>query len=139
VKQALAKLGRDYTQKEMAIIAISANDPAGYPEDAPDRLKAMAEEEGFNFPFLFDESQEIAKAFTALATPDIFIFNQDKKLVYRGQFDDSRPNSGTEATGKDVREAIDALLLGQELTARQKPAIGCSIKWKPGATPDYAA
>lgn len=130
VKKALAQLGKDYEDKDAALVAISANDPAANAADAPDKLKEMAEEEGFTFPFLFDESQSTARAYTAVATPDVFIFDSGQKLVYRGQFDDTRPNGDKEATGADVRAALDALLAGQPVSADQKPAIGCSIKWK---------
>ena len=138
VKKSLAQLGRDYADKDVAIVTISSNDPAAYPDDAPESLKEMAQEAGFNFPLLFDESQKTAQSFTAIATPDIFIFDSNRKLVYRGQFDDTRPNSGGEATGKDVREAIDRVLSGKSVSTRQKPAIGCSIKWIPGNAPAYA-
>jgi peroxiredoxin len=130
VKKALADLGRDYQGKDVAIVAISANDPASHPDDAPEKLKEMAAEEGFTFPFLFDETQQTARAYTAVATPDMFIFDGAQKLVYRGQFDDTRPNGGKEATGADVRAALDAILAGKPVPADQKPAIGCSIKWK---------
>ena len=130
VKTALASLGKDYEDKEVAIVAISANDASKYPDDAPEKLAEMAAEEGFTFPFLYDESQATAKAYTAVATPDIFIFDKDQKLVYRGQFDDTRPGSGKEATGADVRAALDALIEGRPVSQEQKPAIGCGIKWK---------
>lgn len=130
VKKALAQLGKDYKDKDVSLVAISANDPTANAADAPDKLKEMAQEEGFTFPFLFDESQSTARAYTAVATPDVFIFDSGQKLVYRGQFDDTRPNSGEVSDGKDVRAALDALLAGQPVSADQKPAIGCSIKWK---------
>ncbi len=138
VKKSLAQLGHDYADKDVVLVTISSNDPAAYPDDVPESLKEMAQEEGFNFPLLFDESQKTAQSFTAIATPDIFVFDSNRKLVYRGQFDDTRPNSGGEATGKDVREAIDRVLSGKPVSTHQKPAIGCSIKWKPGNTPAYA-
>ena len=137
VKKELARLGKDYQGKGLAIVAISANDPAGYPEDAPGKLKEMAVTEGFTFPLLFDETQAVAKAYTAVATPDFLLFDSARKLVYRGQFDDSRPKSGIPVTGKDVRAAIDAVLEGRPVSQNQKPSVGCSIKWKPGQTPDY--
>ncbi len=129
VKGALATLGKDYSGKSVAIVAISANDPNAYPEDAPESLAEMAKEEGFNFPFLFDESQSAAKAYTAVATPDTFIFDQDRKLVYRGQLDSTRPD-GPPATAEDAREVIDNLLTSKPISPIQKPAVGCSIKWK---------
>ena len=130
VKTALAKLGKDYSAQDVAVVAISSNDPAAYAADAPESLAQMAKEEGFTFPFLFDETQKVAKAYTAAATPDTFIFDRDRKLVYRGQFDDTRPGGAEQATGRDVRAAIDALLSGQPVSSEQKPAVGCSIKWK---------
>lgn len=137
IKKELAQLGRDYEGKGLAIVAISANDPAGYPEDAPEKLKAMAVEEGFTFPFLFDGTQAVARAYTAVATPDFFLFDKDRRLVYRGQFDDSRPRSGIPVTGKDVRAAIDAVLEDRPVSSEQRPSVGCSIKWKAGQTPQY--
>lgn len=130
VQNELAKIGRDYTEK-IGIVAISSNDIESYPEDAPDSLKEQAEELGFSFPYLYDGTQEVAKAFTAVCTPDLFLFDGGGKLVYRGQLDDSRPNSNIPVTGKDVRAAIDALLSGQPVSGDQKPGIGCGIKWKP--------
>jgi peroxiredoxin len=137
VKAGVAQLARDYKDKDLAIVAISANDPKGYPEDAPEKLKEMAIEAGFAFPLLFDETQAVARKYTAVATPDFFLFDQERKLVYRGQFDDSRPKSGIPVTGKDVRAAIDAVLSGQPVSKDQRPAVGCSIKWKSGQTPNY--
>ncbi|MGH7198937.1 MAG: thioredoxin family protein [Candidatus Omnitrophota bacterium] len=137
VKKALAQLGKDYRDKDAAIVAISANDPEKVPQDAPESLAAMAKEEGFAFPFLFDGPQKTAQAYTAVATPDVYIFDGDRKLVYRGQFDDSRPFGFGKATGKDVREALDAVLEGRRVSSDQKPAVGCSIKWKPGNEPAY--
>ena len=135
----LAKIGRDY-QDKIGMVAISSNDIQAYPEDAPDSLKQQAEEVGFNFPYLYDETQEVAKSFSAACTPDLFLFAQqrtgsfdkDSKLVYRGQLDGSRPDSGIPVTGKDLRAALDALLSGQPVSPDQKPSIGCSIKWKQG-------
>lgn len=138
VQHELAKLGKDYANKSVAFVAISSNDAEKYPLDAPDKLKEMALELGFNFPFLYDESQEVAKAFTAACTPDIFVFDQHRKLVYRGQLDDSRPNNGKPVTGKDLRAAIDAVLAGKPVNPDQKPSAGCNIKWKPGNAPAYA-
>lgn len=138
VQHELAKLGKDYADKSVAFVAISSNDAEKYPLDAPDKLKEMALELGFTFPFLYDESQEVAKAFTAACTPDIFVFDQHRKLVYRGQLDDSRPNNGKPVTGKDLRAAIDAVLAGKPVNPDQKPSAGCNIKWKPGNAPAYA-
>ena len=132
VKTGLAQLGRDHAQANVAIVAISANDPAAYPDDSPEQLKQLALEAGFNFAVLFDETQEVAKAYGARYTPDFYLFDAERKLVYHGQFDDSRPGNNTPVTGKDVRAAIDAVLAGQPVPADQKPSFGCSIKWKPG-------
>lgn len=137
VQEELAKLGRDYKDTDLGIVAISANDAANYPDDAPESLKAMATELGFTFPFCYDESQETAKAYTAACTPDFFLFDGDRKLVYRGQLDDSRPQNGLPVTGKDLRAAIDAVLAGQPPSEDQKPSLGCNIKWKPGNEPAY--
>jgi peroxiredoxin len=137
VKSGLSQLARDYAGRDVAFVAISSNDPAAYPQDAPESLKALAEEEGFPFPLLFDESQQTGKDFTAVATPDFFIFDAGRRLAYRGQFDESRPGSPVPVTGGDVRRALDALLLGQPVPSGQKPAVGCSIKWKQGNQPAY--
>ena len=135
VKKGITQLARDYAAKSVAIVGISSNDPAAYPQDAPASLKEMAIEEKFSFPLLFDETQEVAKAYTALCTPDPFLFDESRRLVYRGQLDDSRPGSGRSVTGKDLREAIDAVLTGRPVSGDQKPAVGCSIKWKRGNEP----
>ena len=137
IKKELSRLGKDYAAKDIAIVAISANDAQTHPDDAPDQLKAMAKEEGFTFPFLYDESQEVAKAYTAACTPDIFLFNKNRELVYRGQLDESRPGNSKPVTGKDLRAAIDAVLADKPVNANQVPSIGCNIKWKPGNEPSY--
>ena len=137
VQEELTKLNRDYTNKSIGIVAISANDPGAYPEDAPESLKEQAQELGFTFPYCFDETQSIAKAYTAACTPDFFLFDNERGLVYRGQFDDSRPGNNVPITGKDLREAIDALLNDSPVSSDQKPSMGCSIKWKEGNQPDY--
>ena len=129
VQVELAKIGREYEGKA-GIAAISSNEAETYPEDAPGSLKEQAEELGFNFPYLYDESQDAARAFSAVCTPDLFLFDSEGKLVYRGQLDDSRPDSAIPVTGKDLRAALDALLSGQKVSEDQKPSVGCSIKWK---------
>lgn len=129
----LAALGRDYAAKSLGIVAISSNDATAFPEDAPASLKQQSAEFGFNFPYLYDELQEVAHEFGAACTPDFYLFDGEFKLVYRGQFDDSRPGNGVPVTGKDLRAAIDALLAGQPIDAEQKPSIGCTIKWKRAA------
>ncbi|GAB4300808.1 MAG: thioredoxin family protein [Oscillatoriaceae cyanobacterium] len=135
VKAQLAKIGQDYAQKDIGIVAISANDAANYPQDAPEKLREMAVTEGFLFPLCYDESQETAKAYTAACTPDFFLFDAEFALVYRGQLDDSRPNNNKPVTGADLRAAIDAILAGKPVNPDQKPSIGCNIKWKPGNEP----
>lgn len=137
IQTQLAKLGHDYVDKGLGIVAISANDVANYPDDSPANLKKMAQELEFNFPVCYDESQAIAKAYTAACTPDFFLFNGDYELVYRGQLDDSRPGNDIPVTGKDLRTAIDAILGGNPLRIEQKPSIGCNIKWKAGNEPHY--
>lgn len=133
----LARLGKDYINRNVAIVGISANDANKYPDDAPEQLKAMAQELGNTFPICYDESQETAKAYTAACTPDFFLFDAQQMLVYRGQLDDSRPSNGKPVTGADLRAAIDALLAGQPVKPDQQPSIGCNIKWKPGNEPSY--
>lgn len=130
VQSQLAKIGKDYQNSNLGIVAISANDPEAYPEDAPESLGEQAKEQGFVFPYCFDETQEVAKAYHAMCTPDLFLFNSQRKLVYRGQLDDSRPSLSNPVTGKDLRAAIDAVLNNQPVSAEQKPSMGCGIKWK---------
>jgi peroxiredoxin len=130
VEQQLAKIGRDYRDTGLGIIGISSNDPVNYPDDAPPRLKEMAERLGFIFPLCFDETQDVAKAYRAACTPDFYLFDRDRKLVYRGQLDDSRPGSSKPVTGSDLRAAIDAALAGKPVDLNQRASIGCSIKWK---------
>jgi peroxiredoxin len=138
VRAELARLGRDFADSELAIVAISANDPDEYPEDAPEGLAEDAREVGYAFPYLFDETQEVAKAYTAACTPDLFLFDADRALVYRGQLDDSRPSNGLPVTGKDLRAAIDAVLSGGPVSQDQRASIGCGIKWRAGNEPAYA-
>ena len=137
VQEELVKLGRDYQEKNVGIVAISSNDVKNYPQDSPPRLKEMAEELGLTFPYCYDESQQVAKAFTAACTPDFFLFDGERKLVYRGQLDDSRPGNGKPVTGLDLRRALDAVLEGKPVPVVQKPSAGCNIKWKTGNEPDY--
>lgn len=133
----LARLGQDYKDSPLSIVAISSNDISTHPDDAPERLAQMAEERGFEFPICFDETQAIAKAFRAACTPDFFLFDENRRLVYRGQLDDSRPGNGKPVTGSDLRAAIEALLEGDSVPSDQKPSVGCNIKWKEGSEPDY--
>ncbi|MBW4562184.1 MAG: thioredoxin family protein [Mojavia pulchra JT2-VF2] len=137
IKEQLALLGKDYFNSDLGIVAISANDVKNYPDDAPELLKEMATELGLQFPLCYDETQETAKAYTAACTPDFFVFNGARKLVYRGQLDDSRPSNGKPVTGADLRAAIEAVLAGKPVQDEQKPSIGCNIKWKPGNEPSY--
>ncbi|OLP16140.1 thioredoxin family protein [Leptolyngbya sp. 'hensonii'] len=137
IQTELAQLGQDYSNQDLGIVAISANNAEKYPDDAPGSLKAMAIELGFNFPFCYDQSQETAKAYSAACTPDFFLFDRAFKLAYRGQLDDSRPSNEIPVTGKDLRAAIGAVLADQPLASEQKPSIGCNIKWKPGNEPIY--
>ncbi|APS00862.1 thioredoxin family protein [Pajaroellobacter abortibovis] len=130
IQDELACLGRDYQHSSCSIVAISSNDASIYPEDSPSSLKEMAEELQFVFPLCYDETQEVAKAYQAACTPDFFLFDDQRKLVYRGQLDDSRPNSSQLPTGKDLRAAIEAMLAGRSVPELQKPSIGCNIKWK---------
>ena len=135
IQAGLADFGRTCRSKGVPMVAISSNDVASYPDDAPDAMAREAANAGFIFPYLYDESQAVAKAFDARCTPDLFIFDRDGKLAYRGQFDDARPGNQLPVTGRDARSAIDALLAGQQPAAEQKASIGCNIKWKPGNEP----
>lgn len=124
------KVARDYMSIGISFVAISSNDVANYPEDAPDLMKLTALEQGYPFPYLYDETQEVARAYDAACTPDIYLFDKDLLLVYRGQLDDSRPGNGIPVTGKDLRDALDNLLAGKDISRDQKPSLGCNIKWK---------
>ena len=137
IKEGLAALGRDFAGKDLGIAAISANDAANYPDDSPAGLKEFSGEMKFNFPLLHDETQKIAHAYSAACTPDFFLFDAGRRLVYRGQMDDSRPGNGKPVTGRDLRAAMDAVLSGRPVPADQKASIGCNIKWKKGNEPDY--
>ena len=144
IKDGLSSLDKDYRGKDIAIVAISANDAANYPDDAPGSLKEFVKEQRYSFPFLYDETQEVAKKYTAACTPDFFLYEnavgatgQSPLLVYRGQMDDSRPGNGKPVTAKDLRAAIDALLAGKPVSKEQKASIGCNIKWKKGNEPSY--
>ena len=130
VNSELGRLGRDYGGRGIGIVAISSNDAETHPDDAPPGLRRQAEEQGFQFPYLFDESQEVARAYHAACTPDFFLFDAGKKLVYRGQFDGSRPGNGVAVDGRDLRAAMDQVLAGKPVPAEQQPSVGCNIKWK---------
>jgi peroxiredoxin len=137
VRAELARLGREYTPRGVAMAAINANDMASHPEDGPGAMAVEAVEAGYSFPYLFDEQQVVARAYCAACTPDFFLFDRSRRLVYRGQLDDSRPGNGIPVTGKDLRAGLDALLAGKTPAPDQKPSLGCNIKWKPGQSPDY--
>jgi len=137
VQAELARLGRDYGARGVGVVAICANDAATHPDDGTDGMKAMAAEQGFTFPVCRDESQATAKAYAAACTPDFFLFDGARRLVYRGQLDASRPG-GDAPTGADLRAALDAVLAGQPVGPAQTPSLGCNIKWKPGGEPAYA-
>jgi len=139
VEGELARIGAEYRPKGVGIIGISSNDADKYPDDAPASLKEWAGILKFNFPIAHDASQEAAKAYRAACTPEFYLFNAQRKLIYRGQLDDSRPKNTEPITGKDLRQALEAGLKGQPLSPDQKPGIGCNIKWKPGREPDYFA
>jgi len=137
VKHELAKLGRDYRESDLAIVAISSNHVPQYPDDSPASLREMAAELALDYPILYDESQEVAKAYQAACTPDFFLFDESRRLVYRGQLDSSRPKTEIPVTGADLRTAIDAVLSGSPVAGLQRPSLGCNIKWRPGNEPTY--
>jgi peroxiredoxin len=137
IRSALAQLARDYQPRGVAMVGINSNDASKYPADNPENMAAEVKAAGYTFPYLYDETQEVAKAYRAACTPDIFLFDKNQRLAYRGQLDDSRPGNGIPVTGKDLRAALDAMLAGRPASANQKPSIGCNIKWKPGNEPDY--
>jgi peroxiredoxin len=130
LQEGLAKLGRDYAGQAIQIVAIGSNDATAYPDDSPASLKQQAESLGFTFPYLYDETQEVARAYHVACTPDFFLFDKAHRLVYRGQFDASRPGNGVPVTGEDLRRAIDAVLQGKTVPAEQRPSLGCNIKWR---------
>jgi peroxiredoxin len=137
VRDELARLGRDYGGRGASIVAISSNDAQAYPDDAPPAMKREKETAGYTFPYLFDGTQEVAAAYKAACTPDFFLFDGDRELVYRGQLDDSRPGNDVPVTGADLRAALDAVLDGRDVPQEQKPSLGCNIKWKPGNEPSW--
>ena len=137
IRAGLAAFGRDYQAKGLGIVAINSNDVANYPDDSPAKMAEEARAAGYTFPYLFDDSQAVAKAYGAACTPDFFLFDAERRLVYRGQFDDSRPGSGIAVTGRDLRAACDTLLVGKTPSPEQRPSIGCNIKWKSGNAPSY--
>ena len=137
IRPGLAQLARDYLPRGAAIAGINSNDVANYPADSPAKMKDEVKSAGYIFPYLYDETQAVAKAYRAACTPDIYLFDKNQKLVYRGQFDDSRPGNGIPVTGRDLRAALDAVQAGRPVSPNQKASIGCNIKWKSGNEPDY--
>ena len=137
IRAGLAQLARYYLPRDVGMVGINSNDVANYPEDSPANMAKEVKAAGYIFPYLYDETQAVAKAYRAACTPDIFLFDRGRKLVYRGQFDDSRPGNGVPVTGKDLRAALDAVLAGKPTSTFQAPSIGCNIKWKAGNEPDY--
>lgn len=135
----IIEVANEYADRGFQVIAISSNDVETHPEDGPEQMKELAKKEDYPFPYLYDETQEVALSYTAACTPDLFLFNEERELVYRGQFDDSRPGNDKELTGSDLRNALDKLLAGEEIPTDQKPSTGCNIKWKSGNEPEYAA
>ena len=138
ILKVMVKLVKEYEKKAVAVVGISSNDVENFPEDRPDMMAKIAKGMGFTFPYLYDETQEIAKAYHAACTPDFFLFDKKRKLVYRGQMDDSRPGNNVPVTGADLRAALDAVLAGKKVNNEQKPSMGCNIKWKHGNVPNYA-
>lgn len=137
VREELARIGRDYSDRDVAIYAINSNDVTTHPGDSPEKMKEEAAEWGYVFPYLYDESQDVAKAYRAACTPDFYLFDADRRLVYRGQLDDSRPSNSAPVDGRDLRAALEAVLSGEPVADAQKASIGCNIKWRPGNAPDY--
>lgn len=137
LREAIAAFAKEYQEKGLAVVGISSNDVETHPDDSPERMVEEARKVGYTFPYLYDESQEVAKAYRAACTPDFFLYDGDRKLVYRGRFDASTPGNDVPVTGADLRAAVDATLAGGPVGAEQKPSMGCNIKWKPGNEPDY--
>ncbi len=137
VAAGLAQLAADYQPRGVAVVGINANDVDSYPEDSPAKMAEEVKRRGYTFPYIYDATQEVAKAYSAACTPDFFLFDRDRALVYRGQMDAARPGNNVPVTGEDLRAALDAVLAGQPVSAQQRASLGCNIKWKPGNEPDY--
>lgn len=137
VMDELIRIGNEYKLRGIGFVAISANDVSTHPDDSPEKMKALADEKSFPFPYLYDETQDVAKAYTAACTPDFSVFDADDKCVYRGQLDDSRPGNDKPVNGKDLREVLDKLIAGESISTQQIPSLGCNIKWKAGNEPNY--
>ena len=138
VREGLVKLAKAYQDRGVSVVAICSNSIETHPDDGPEKMAETAKEFGFTFPYLYDETQTVAKAYRAACTPDFFVYDRDHVLAYRGQLDDSRPDNGKPVTGADLRAALDAVLAGEPARTDQTPSAGCNIKWKPGNEPDYA-
>ncbi|MGH9446294.1 MAG: thioredoxin family protein [Terriglobia bacterium] len=139
IRSQFAKLAQEYQERGVGIVGINANDAGSYPDDRPEAMAEEIKRVGYTFPYLYDESQEVARAYRAACTPDFYLFDRKRELVYRGQFDESRPNNGQPVTGADLKAAIDSVLEGRPVSANQKPSLGCNIKWKAGNAPEYYA
>jgi peroxiredoxin len=137
VEAGMVRMASDFQARGVAVVAISSNDAEAYPDDGPEKMKETAQRAAYTFPYLFDESQLVARAYRAACTPDFFLFDADRKLVYRGQMDDARRGNDRPVTGNDLRAAVDALLAGKEISKNQVPSLGCNIKWRPGNEPEY--
>jgi len=137
IRRGFAELAKEYQAKGVGVVAINSNDAENYPDDRPEKMAEEIKQIGYTFPYLYDESQDVAKAYRAACTPDFYLFDRDRRLVYRGQFDDSRPGNGRPVTGADLRAALDAVLSGGPVPSNQRPSVGCNIKWKRGNAPNY--
>ena len=137
LRDELVRLANDYQARGVAVVAINSNDWSTYPDDSPEMMEKEARQYGYPFAYLYDETQEVAKAYQAACTPDFFLFDANRRLAYRGQLDDSRPGNEVPVSGKDLRAALDALLEGKPVSDQQRPSLGCNIKWRPGNEPDY--
>ncbi len=137
IRSRFAEHAKGYQAQGVGVVGINSNDAGSYPDDRPEKMAEEIKQVGYTFPYLYDESQEVAKAYRAACTPDFYLFDRDRRLVYRGQFDDSRPGNGRPVTGADLRAALDAVLAGRPVPSNQKPSLGCNIKWKRGNAPDY--
>jgi peroxiredoxin len=137
IREKFAEAARSYQSRGVAVVAINSNDVDSYPDDSPEKMAEEVKRVGYSFPYLYDETQEVARAYQAACTPDLFLFDRNRRLVYRGQFDDSRPGNGKPVTGKDLSAAVDAVLAGRPVSREQRPSVGCNIKWKRGNEPKY--
>jgi peroxiredoxin len=139
IRSKFAELAKEYQSRGVGIVAINSNDFETYPDDRPEKMEDEIRQQGYTFPYVYDEKQEVARAYRAACTPDLYLFDRNRALVYRGQFDDSRPGNNRPVTGADLRSALDAVLAGRPVSGNQKPSVGCNIKWKQGKSPDYSS